>query len=334
MGIVRKRNGISTTEPKVGVQNSIIMTSNVTGTTAETALSSVFIPANTFQTGDIVVIEARLRKDNSNSTATVRLRAGTTESTSDILVGIYTSTSSTHGFIPITRTLLITGTTNTQMFNTGTSSPSDIGTSSTALVSTSTSINWAIDNYIVATGQMGSASDVMNLLFLYVRKYDETPKRKYNGLAPRLLGKGTPTGTTSTTLTIIQSLNVPADTLADGDIIRMHARFEKTATSSYNIYLYWNTSVSLTGAVLVATGAVVAANTFYCLTRRMIIRSTTTTCMNPSFSVVHDNGDFATTMNALSINRSSNGYLIAAVNRTSSDRVPAGLFNDYIAIET
>lgn len=168
MPIVRKYNGVDLSPPYTGATNSYT-TVNITGTVAETILSTIFVPANTFKQYDMVGIESRIRKTSTNGTATIRLRVGTTQSLSAMQIATFTSTSAAHTYIPIMRRMVI------KTLN-GTSDGTEIVTSSTSLVSDSyrdgdtgvsnLAINWTVDNYIIATGQLGSASDTMNCMFL------------------------------------------------------------------------------------------------------------------------------------------------------------------------
>lgn len=169
MSIIRKKNGINLNPEKTGIINSFAGSSNIGGTTAETVLSTVLIPANTFKLYDIIRIESRLRKDNNNDIATIRIRIGTTESISSTLAGVYTSTASNHNYIPITRYYAIE---NLSGAGSGTKSfPASFSLavqSGVADVESNLAIDWTVDNYVVLTGRLSNASDVMNLMYIVV----------------------------------------------------------------------------------------------------------------------------------------------------------------------
>lgn len=170
MSIIRKHNGVDLSAPYNGVTNSFT-TVNITSTTAEVILSTVLIPANTFKLYDIIDIESRLRKTNNNATATIRVRIGTTESLGATLFATFTSTSSTHSYIPIYRRLVIKNlTTGTETLPSATSSVADFRVVS--LINSNIAVDWTVDNYIVVTGQLGNASDIMNCMFVILKHID------------------------------------------------------------------------------------------------------------------------------------------------------------------
>ncbi len=171
MSIIRKYNGIEISPPSNVVTNDFT-TTNITGTVAETILTTVLIPANTFKLYDIIDIESRLRKTNANATATIRLRVNTTEVIAgSTLVATFTSTAVSHTYIPIYRRLTIKNlTTGTETIPGATSRLADINAST--LVNSNISIDWTVDQYIIATGQLGNASDIMNLMFVVLKWTD------------------------------------------------------------------------------------------------------------------------------------------------------------------
>jgi hypothetical protein len=64
---------------------------------------------------------------------------------------------------------------------------------------------------------------------------------------------GTPVN--SNGINLLNSLLIPANTFAAGDIITIQGMVSKdNAGSTYVPYFYWNTSASLVGAILIATG--------------------------------------------------------------------------------
>jgi hypothetical protein len=168
MPIIRKYNGVDLSPPGTGSTNSYT-TLNITGTVAETILSTTLIPANTFQQYDIIGIESRLRKGSTSATATIKIRIGTTQSLTATQVATYTSTSASHGYIPIMRRMVVKTVdgsgSGTEVLTTGTSMPSDVSRAGDTGIS-NLAINWTVDNYIIATGQLGNTGDTMNCMYL------------------------------------------------------------------------------------------------------------------------------------------------------------------------
>ena len=73
------------------------------------------------------------------------------------------------------------------------------------------------------------------------------------------------------------TLDLPADYLESGAIITIASGIIKSgASSTFTIKLYFNTSVSLTGALLMGTYSVVAANTSPTIYRTFVFDSATT----------------------------------------------------------
>lgn len=164
MPIIRKYNGIELSAPKTGVVNNFT-TTNITGTVAETILSTILIPANTFNLYDIIDIESRLRKTNTNGTATIRIRIGTTQVLGATLFATFTSSAAVHTYIPIYRRLTIKNiTTATETLTATDSVVTDMGAITT--INTNIAVDWTVDNYIIVTGQLANAADTMNLMFI------------------------------------------------------------------------------------------------------------------------------------------------------------------------
>lgn len=169
MPIIRKYNGITVSPPSTGIVNNFT-TTNITGTVAETILSTILIPANTFKLYDIIDIESRLRKTNSNATATIRIRTNTSQSlTGAVLIGTFTSTLASDSYIPIFRRIVIKDLTSGTEFADATSTNIVNDLNNNTLVYSNTAIDWTVNQYIILTGQLGSTSDIMNLMFIILK---------------------------------------------------------------------------------------------------------------------------------------------------------------------
>jgi hypothetical protein len=159
--MIKKINGI-TYNPPYSFDNRTI-----TGTTSETVISSILIPANTFQIYDIVGVTARIRKVTTIGTVVVRMRIGPTESISETLAGTFSSTTATNTIIPFQRRLSIQTLNNdTRVYPVSASAAVDI--SSAVLTQQSTlSIDWGVSNYITFTVQSSSVNEELNGAFIY-----------------------------------------------------------------------------------------------------------------------------------------------------------------------
>jgi len=141
--------------------------------------------------------------------------------------------------------------------------------------------------------------------------------RKLNNKNLKLIGNGADSiSSNSTSLTLLRSLLVPANSIKQFDVVRFTAFFRKSGTSSNNtIYLYWNTSASLTGAVLLGSYQITAASLIrYALVNRSAVFATSSIAqiLDTSTLTVNDFGDYAGGTSNVSINTAADGYLIAA----------------------
>jgi hypothetical protein len=157
---IRSKNGVKVNPPFKG-------TSGSNNSTTEVILDSVLIPGNMFIQYGIFGVEARVRKNNTNGTMTMRLRINTSNSISgSILVATLNTSNISVNSLDITRRFCIkTLTNNTECFDVNTTSSSDINR--TNGVST-LSINWSNPVYIIVTSQLTSSSDNIRLRYLYI----------------------------------------------------------------------------------------------------------------------------------------------------------------------
>ena len=133
-------------------------TTTISGSTLQ-LLYSQLIPANTFIAGDIVRVSWRGQKLSAVGPNTASLYINTTSSLSGAtLLGIYTSTVNVR-MIQMDRKLYVkNATTNTEMYNIAQPSVGEWAANPTSLFTTS-SINWAVNQYIIAANQLQSGSD-------------------------------------------------------------------------------------------------------------------------------------------------------------------------------
>jgi len=172
LNYIRGKNGILFTPPGVDTINNFLGSENSTST-SEIILSSVLIPANSIKNYDILEIESRLRKNNSNGVANIRIRIGTGQTTSDTLVGDYSSTTVGNTFIPIRRVIKVANNTNSSEII-ETSSSISFDDSYSGFTLNNVTIDWTKNNYISICGKLSSASDNMNCMYIKTKKYTTT----------------------------------------------------------------------------------------------------------------------------------------------------------------
>ena len=141
----------------------------------------------------------------------------------------------------------------------------------------------------------------------------------------------TPTGSiNSTSITLIHSILIPANTFVADDIVTIETCISKSATNNtFSQYFYINTSASLTGAILIATNtAVVAATRAAQLYRRLAINvaagtGNATIAVNSTINARDDIGvaNYTTGFSTLSINWTVDQYLIVAGSVVSTSDI-------------
>jgi hypothetical protein len=127
--------------------------------------------------------------------------------------------------------------------------------------------------------------------------------RKRSGKLLRMAQNGTiGTSFACATETIIGSVDLPADFLISGAIILIRGNFIKTGTTSQiTLKLYFNTTESLSGALLLATGQNFTTDLSPYIYRVFCFDSATTAKgMNSTISAANDLGDNATTVDSFS----------------------------------
>jgi hypothetical protein len=152
--------------------------------------------------------------------------------------------------------------------------------------------------------------------------------RKRNGKLLRMAQNGTiGTSFACATETIIGSVDLPADFLISGAIILIRANFIKTGTSSQiTLKLYFNTTESLSGALLLATGGSPTTTDLspYIYRTFCFDSSTTAKGMNSTFNSFFDYGESSTTVVSFSFtNWLVNGgkFFITGIRAAGTDTI-------------
>lgn len=134
----------------------------------------------------------------------------------------------------------------------------------------------------------------------------------------------------STADTLLNSVLVPANTFAAGDVVMMEAMVSKSASlGTFIMRFYWNTTNSLSGAILIGTsttnGTTVRSQV---MNRQGLIRTangsgTGTLVANSSAAV---NSDTLTTgaPSTLAINWTTAGYFIVSASHTNASETVTG----------
>ena len=124
------------------------------------------------------------------------------------------------------------------------------------------------------------------------------------------------TGTTS--ITLINSALIPANTVAVGNEVEIYARAQRsTNTGTASQYLYYNTSASLSGATLMATTSLATA--YFVTQRRLFVKaSNDAEILNSSANVSLDTSAATTSVTSLNINLTVNQYIIQAFQNAAN----------------
>ena len=120
--------------------------------------------------------------------------------------------------------------------------------------------------------------------------------RKRNGIFLRMTYSAIEAAQSCSSETILGTVNLPANYLQSGAIIAITTGLIKSGTvGTFTIKLYFNTTVTISGATQMGTYSVLAAGTSPSIYRRFVFDSATTAKgMTSSFSATNDTGDQAT----------------------------------------
>lgn len=130
----------------------------------------------------------------------------------------------------------------------------------------------------------------------------------------------------SGTVSIMDSVLIPANTLNSGDhiIISFNANLTSVGDAFGNYYLYWNTSgTTLTGAVQLGFYQTSTAITFARMDRHVIVNSSSSVyTLTPTINLSFDYGDALGGVDLISgINFTVDSYFIYAVGMTIPDKL-------------
>jgi len=166
LGYFRKQNGVSVYSPFTYSVSSAGLTNSLSKIGTVKLCGTDF---NYFNPYDLFTIETRGIKSNTSATASVFIKIGPNQSSTDQTIGFYTSTSTTQTFFPLMRTVRISGT-KSYAFGT-TSSTSDITTnpSSEQFELNLDFTNISNSYYVTIWSQLNSSSNTMSCSFISVK---------------------------------------------------------------------------------------------------------------------------------------------------------------------
>lgn len=146
-------------------------------------------------------------------------------------------------------------------------------------------------------------------------------------------------------MTILKSLLIPARSVSvgignlnDSMIIRALLRKGTTFNSSYNVVIYWNSSVSLVGAVQVATLDVPGTWSAPYIYRHVkadndILGAHKLKTFSSTTSLMTDIGDDANAISTLDVDFSVDSYFIVAAKRISISKSFDSIVCSYLTVE-
>jgi hypothetical protein len=134
------------------------------------------------------------------------------------------------------------------------------------------------------------------------------------------------TGTTAQT--IAQSILIPANTFAVGDVIEISWRLTKsTGVATVGSRLNVNTSLSMTGALQIATQSLVTTTLFAQLGRSAnIISTTSTSVFNNASAAASDLSINANAATSLNIDWTVNQYIFTMIQPTNTADITTSAF--------
>lgn len=139
----------------------------ITNTTSNTWTGGVFIPANTVQVGDSILIRTRVRKTGTAGTVIVRMYIGTAANISGTLIATSPTNASTTLLAQVVRSLSVKSSTNTESFPSGVAVLLDDAQVSTTAVSAN-NIDWTVGQWVNVGVQNSALGDTSRTSFIQI----------------------------------------------------------------------------------------------------------------------------------------------------------------------
>ena len=153
---------------------SLTTPQSTTSSLTEVKLGSIFVPANTFKTFDVVKLESFVKKTGTNDVSNVRLYWNNTDDlTTTVRIAEFIGSPSTATAIPMVRRLSImvsdgSGNGTNVLLNTVDVNQDYIQNAALTTTPSSLAIDWTIDSYIILAGDVDNASDNINCQWIRI----------------------------------------------------------------------------------------------------------------------------------------------------------------------
>ena len=146
---------------------SLTTPQSTTSSLTEVKLGSIFVPANTFKTFDVVKLESFVKKTGTNAVSNVKLYWNNTDDLTTPVQICQNVVSATVTAILFVRRLSImvsdgSGNGTNVLLNTVNINQDYIVNAALTTTPSSLAINWTVDSYIILAGDVDNASDSIN----------------------------------------------------------------------------------------------------------------------------------------------------------------------------
>ena len=146
---------------------SLTTPQSTTSSLTEVKLGSIFVPANTFKTSDVVKLESFVKKTGTNAVSNVKLYWNNTDDLTTPVQICQNVVSATITAILLIRRLSImvsdgSGNGTNVLLNTVSVNQDYIVNAALTTTPSSLAINWTVDSYIILAGDVDNASDSIN----------------------------------------------------------------------------------------------------------------------------------------------------------------------------
>jgi len=149
-------------------------TYTITGTTSETPFTSLMIPANTFSSGDRVILDAMFLKTGGAGTTVSSFRISTNGSISPItnatLIAKTPTTTASTTIYPLIRNYIKIDSATSTIMPPAISGVYNDFSSFNSLPITNLNIDWTVDQYIYPTETLGNSADAVTLKYFAIYK--------------------------------------------------------------------------------------------------------------------------------------------------------------------
>ena len=152
---------------------SLTTPQSTTSSLTEVKLGSIFVPANTFKTSDVVKLESFVKKTGTNAVSNVKLYWNNTDDLTTPVQICQNVVSATITAILLIRRLSImvsdgSGNGTNVLLNTVNVNQDYIYNAALTTIPSSLAINWTVDSYIILAGDVDNAADNINCQWIRI----------------------------------------------------------------------------------------------------------------------------------------------------------------------